>query len=226
MDSEVCGESSTAAAAYDPLAHLSVDASSPGTPASAGTSHPPIFRQGTVVDIIEGPSTSPPVRKTTRERTPARKQRLVAICIKDEAQAEYLTCWALQNELVVGRDNVILVNVRRSAMGMLGDLTGANGTTENDDRVRSHALLRKHAALVKQEGFAIKGVSIRGTDVRGEIVCKMIELKCDLVVIGGSTPRRRSIRDRLRRHKEVHVLENSPCPVLFVPPAPGHQARS
>ncbi|PIA15634.1 hypothetical protein COEREDRAFT_24314, partial [Coemansia reversa NRRL 1564] len=141
-------------------------------------------------------------------------QRLVAVCIKDNVQAEYVAGWVLQNELVLGRDNVVLINVRAAANSIIGDLTLSNSAKDDAERTRSHALLRKHADPIKQEGFPIKGVSIRGVDIRGELVRKLIELKCDLVVVGNGHTR--SVRERLMGCKASYLLDYSPCPVLVV----------
>ncbi|KAJ1726579.1 hypothetical protein LPJ61_005091 [Coemansia biformis] len=214
------GDGEPAAAVSDLLAQLTLDTSASGAAVSAGTGHPAIFRQGTVVEIPEGLPSSPRAGREHRGRAVARPQRLVAICIKDGAQAEFLTYWALQNELVLGRDHVVLINVRVAATGMLGDLINTNNDKDDAERARSHALLRQHAAPLKHEGFAIKGVSIKGADVRGELVCKLIELKCDLAIIGGSS-KPKSIRDRLGGSKALRIMENSPCPVLFVGSAYG-----
>ncbi|KAJ2759665.1 hypothetical protein IWQ57_006496 [Coemansia nantahalensis] len=210
-----------AATESEPPAHLTIDTSVQDTAVATSATHPLIFRHGTEVEIPEEPIKSARLRELRQGRVPAHKRRLVAICIVDDEQAESLTSWALQNELVLGRDSVLLLHVRQSASGMLGDLIGTNGTAESADRTWSHALLRKHAIPLKREGFAIKGVSIKGADIRGELVCKLVEFGCDLVVVGGGHHKRRSILDRLRRRKSVHLLDKAPCPVLFVRPAPG-----
>ncbi|KAJ2629512.1 hypothetical protein IW137_005165, partial [Coemansia sp. RSA 1287] len=164
--------------------------------------------------IPDIPSQNAPRRGRRKSQLSELKPRLVAICIKADAQAEYIIDWVLQNELVPGRDRVVLVNVRQAANGIIGDLTVSNASKDNAERARSHDLLRKHAVPIKQEGFQIKGVSIRGVDVRGELVRKLIELKCDLAITGAHTTK--SMRERLTGCKITYLVENSPCPVLVV----------
>ncbi|KAJ2799708.1 hypothetical protein H4R20_004329 [Coemansia guatemalensis] len=204
-----------AANIFDELVALNVDKDAQSATSPVGASHPPIFRKGTLIEILEaGPTRSQRQKPRQVEAAARQKQRLVAVCIKDDAQAEYVSSWVLQNELMLGRDNVVLVNVRAAANSIIGDLTLSNSAKDDAERTQSHALLRKHAAPIKQEGFPIKGVSIRGVDIRGELVRKLIELKCDLVVVGNG--QKKSVRERLTGCKASYLLEYSPCPVLVV----------
>ncbi|KAJ2610297.1 hypothetical protein H4S08_003672 [Coemansia sp. RSA 1365] len=204
-----------AANIFDELVALNVDKDAQAATLPAGASHPSIFRKGTLIEI-PGVGPTSPQRQRLRQTVAAvhQKQRLVAVCIKDDSQAEYVASWVLQNELVLGRDNVVLINVRAAANSIIGDLTLSNSAKDDAERTRSHALLRKHAAPIKQEGFPIKGVSIRGVDIRGELVRKLIELKCDLVVVGNGQTK--SVRERLMGCKASYLLDYSPCPVLVV----------
>ncbi|KAJ2819001.1 hypothetical protein IWW50_005618 [Coemansia erecta] len=187
----------------------------PHSPASPiTTSHPSIFRTGTLIEIPDVPPRGVQRRARRKSQVSNLRSRLVAVCIKDDVQAERVVDWVLQNELVPGRDQVVLVNVRQAANGIVGDLTVSNGAKDDAERERSHELLRKHAIPIKQEGFPIKGVSIRGVDVRGELVRKLIELKCDLAITGIHT--RKSMRERFTGCKINYLIENSPCPVLVV----------
>ncbi|KAJ2306115.1 hypothetical protein IWW55_000467 [Coemansia sp. RSA 2706] len=203
--------SDEAANVFDRLVALNMD--SPSATSPVVVSHPSIFRKGTLIEI---PEVSPrsPQRRRRRSQAGALRSRLVAVCIKNDAQAENIVEWVLQNELVPNRDQVVLINVRQAANSLIGDLTMANNAKEDAERLRSHELLRKHAIPIKQEGFPIKGVSIRGIDVRGELVRKLIELKCDLVISG--CHQTKSIRERLTGCKVMYLVENSPCPVLVV----------
>ncbi|KAJ2496906.1 hypothetical protein IWW47_003718 [Coemansia sp. RSA 2052] len=179
-----------------------------------GTSHPAIFRKGTLIEIPDNPQRVSHRRKESRLPGATLKPRLVAIGIKNDEQAKYVISWALQNELVLGRDRVVLLHVRQAANGLIGDLTATNRGKEDAERERSHGLLRRHAGAIKQEGFAIKGVSIRGVDIRGEMVRKLVELKCDILVIGNHSSK--SIVERLIGCKVAYLTANSPCPVLVV----------
>ena len=84
---------------------------------------------------------------------------------------------------------------------------------EEQNRSASHTLLRKAAAQLKQEKFAVKAISLRG-DAREELTRKVQELNVDLLVIGSrglGTMKRLfigSVSDHLVHH--VH------CPVLLV----------
>ncbi|KAJ2059921.1 hypothetical protein GGI17_004123 [Coemansia sp. S146] len=180
----------------------------------AGVSHPAIFRKGTLIDIPDNPLRASHRRRESRLPGATLKPRLVAIGIKDDAQAKPVIDWVLQNELVLGRDRVVLLHVRQAANGIIGDLTSTNRAKEDVERERSHELLRRHASVIKHEGFGIKGVSIRGVDIRGEMVRKLVELKCDLVVIGNHLTK--SIKERLIGCKVAYWTANSPCPVLVV----------
>ncbi|KAJ2810339.1 hypothetical protein GGI24_007037 [Coemansia furcata] len=187
-----------------------------GVPAAAqtGVSHPAIFRKGTLIEIPDNPQRPSHRRRESRLPGAMLKPRLVAIGIKDDAQAKHVIDWALQNELVLGRDRVILLHVRQAANGIIGDLTSTNMAKEEAEREKSHALLRRHAGVIKHEGYNIKGVSIRGVDIRGEMVRKLVELKCDLVVIGNHLSK--TIKERLIGCKVAYWTANSPCPVLVV----------
>ncbi|KAJ2000704.1 hypothetical protein GGI04_000868 [Coemansia thaxteri] len=209
--------SDAAANMFDELVAKSVekDSSVPAT-ALAGVSHPSIFRKGTLIEIPDSPQRAQQRRKDKDHRAPvsALKPRLVAICIKDDVQAKYVIDWVAQNELVIGRDRIVLLHVRQAINGIIGDLTLTNSAKEDAEREKSHGLLRRHAGVLKQEGFDIKGVSIRGVDIRGELVRKLVELKCDLLVIGNSSSK--SIKDRLIGCKVSYLTSNSPCPVLVI----------
>ncbi|KAJ2127586.1 hypothetical protein GGF48_003215, partial [Coemansia sp. RSA 921] len=95
---------------FDRLVALNMDkdAQSPTLPIT--TSHPSIFRTGTLIEIPDIPSQNAPRRGRRKSQLSELKPRLVAICIKADAQAEYIIDWVLQNELVPGRDRVVLVN--------------------------------------------------------------------------------------------------------------------
>ncbi|KAJ2077637.1 hypothetical protein H4R24_005016 [Coemansia sp. RSA 988] len=204
-----------AANIFDELVALNVDKDAQSTTSPTGISHPQIFRKGTLIEIPEvGPASLQHQRSRQVEAPARQKQRLVSVCIKNDSQAEYISSWVLQNELVLGRDSVVLVNVRAAANSIIGDLTLSNSARDDAERAQSHALLRKHAAPIKKGGFPIKGVSIRGVDIRGELIRKLIELKCDLVVVGNSQIR--SVRERLMGGNVSYLLEYSPCPVLVV----------
>ncbi|KAJ2744208.1 hypothetical protein GGI20_003169 [Coemansia sp. BCRC 34301] len=179
-----------------------------------GTSHPAIVRKGTVIEVPDNPQHVSHRRGESRLPGAGLKPRLVAIGIKDDEQAKYVVLWSLQNELVLGRDRVVLLHVRQAANGIVGDLTATNSSKEDVERERSHGLLRRHASVIKQEGFAVKGVSIRGVDIRGEMVRKLVELKCDILVIGNHSSK--SIVERLIGCKVTYLTANSPCPVLVV----------
>ncbi|KAJ2020118.1 hypothetical protein H4S03_006511 [Coemansia sp. S3946] len=180
----------------------------------AGVSHPAIFRKGTLIDIPDNPQRASHRRRESRLPGATLKPRLVAIGIKDDVQAKSVIDWVLENELVLGRDRVVLLHVRQAANGIIGDLTSTNRAKEDVERERSHELLRRHAGVIKHEGFGIKGVSIRGVDIRGEMVRKLVELKCDIVVIGNHLSK--SITERLIGCKVAYWTANSPCPVLVV----------
>lgn len=193
----------------------------------SGISHPSIFRKGTLIEIPDAPTgrdqhpkeetnTHAQVnrRQSRRGRDARMKRRKVAICIKNEEQAEHVIGWTLKNELMLERDSVILVHVRQAANGIVGDLTTSNNSKETTERDKSHGLLRKHAIPIKQEGFNVKGVSIRGVDIRGELVRKLIELKSDLVIIGHNTTK--TIKERIIGCKVSYLTSNSPCPVLVI----------
>ncbi|KAJ1719881.1 hypothetical protein LPJ53_005425 [Coemansia erecta] len=200
---------------FDHLVTQSIEKDQGATPTSPlGISHPQIFRKGTLIEIPDAPPKGSRSRRSRKGQLSTPKQRLVAICIKDDAQAEQVIEWALQNELVPKRDNVVLIHVRQAANGIIGDLISTNNAKEIAERDRSHGLLRRNAIPVKQEGFNIKGVSIRGVDVRGELVRKLIELKCDLFIIGNHASK--SMRERLMGCKVGYLTENAPCPVLVV----------
>ncbi|KAJ2855619.1 hypothetical protein GGI22_004072 [Coemansia erecta] len=203
----------TGGVTFDDLVAQSMDGSG-GSAVAAETSHPPIFRKGTLIEIPEVSPNIPRRRKSRHGQRAELKTRLVAVCIKDDAHSKRTIDWLLQKELVPERDRIVLIHVRIAANGMIGDLTSKNGAKEDAERTRSHGLLRKHATLIKQEGFAIKGVSIRGVDVRGELVRKLFELKCDLAVVG--CPSSKSLRERFTGHKADYLAANSPCPILVV----------
>ncbi|KAJ2721591.1 hypothetical protein GGI07_003882 [Coemansia sp. Benny D115] len=185
----------------------------------SGISHPEIFKKGTLIDIPDAPdapaSGDAARRKHRSSRSAPIKQRLVAICVKDDAQAEHVVDWALQNELTPKRDKVAIINVRQAANGLIGDLVSTNNAKDEAEREKSHGLLRRHAAPIKNEGYTIKGVSIRGVDVRGELVRKLVELKCDLLIIGNHASK--TMRERIIGCKVSYLVDNSPCPVLVVP---------
>ncbi|KAJ2703581.1 hypothetical protein FB645_003850 [Coemansia sp. IMI 203386] len=208
-------DSATKAASniFDQLIAQSIEKNSSAA-AAGGISHPQIFRKGTLIDIPDESPSALQDRRTRRKQDVQRKQRLVAICIKDDAQAQPVVDWALQNELVPKRDIVVLIHVRQAANGIIGDLISTNNAKEIAERDRSHDLLRKHAIPIKREGFAIKGISIRGVDVRGELVRKLIEIKCDLFIIGNHASK--SMRERFIGCKVGYLTENAPCPVLVV----------
>ncbi|KAJ1825743.1 hypothetical protein LPJ56_002526, partial [Coemansia sp. RSA 2599] len=200
---------------FDQLIAQSIDKAQTHGSSAAGISHPQIFRKGTLIDIPdESPSASQERRARRKKQAAERKQRLVAICIKDDAQAQHVVDWALQNELDPRRDNVVLIHVRQAANGIIGDLISTNNAKEIAERDRSHGLLRRHAIPIKQDGFNIKGISIRGVDVRGELVRKLIEIKCDLFIIGNHASK--SVRERFIGCKVGYLTENAPCPVLVV----------
>ncbi|KAJ2684810.1 hypothetical protein IWW39_004676 [Coemansia spiralis] len=180
----------------------------------ADVSHPAIFRKGTLIDIPDNPQRSSHRRRESRLPGATLKPRLVAIGIKDDSQAKPIIDWALQNELVLGRDRIVLLHVRQAANGMISDLTSMNRAKEVTEREKSHELLRRHAGVIKHEGFGIKGVSIRGVDVRGEMVRKLVELKCDLVIVGSRSTK--SIKERFIGCKAPYWTANAPCPVLVV----------
>ncbi|KAJ2369456.1 hypothetical protein IW150_005151, partial [Coemansia sp. RSA 2607] len=210
-------ESATQAASniFDRLVTQSIEKDQSATSTShLGISHPQIFRKGTLIEIPDVSPKSSRTRRSRKDQSATPKQRLVAICIKDDTQAKHVIEWALQNELVPKRDNVVLVHVRQAANGIIGDLVSTNNTKEIVERDRSHELLRRNAIPVKQEGFNIKGVSIRGVDVRGELIRKLIELKCDLFIIGNHASK--SMKERLMGCKVSYLTENAPCPVLVV----------
>ncbi|KAJ2491827.1 hypothetical protein IWW37_002026 [Coemansia sp. RSA 2050] len=182
--------------------------------AQADVSHPAIFRKGTLIDIPDNPQHSSHRRRGSRLPGATLKPRLVAISIKNDSQAKPIIDWALQNELVLGRDRIVLLHVRQAANSMIGDLTSTNRAKEVAEREKSHELLRRHAGVIKHEGFGIKGVSIRGVDVRGEMVRKLVELKCDLVIVGNHSAK--SVKERLIGRKTPYWTANAPCPVLVV----------
>ncbi|KAJ1647739.1 hypothetical protein LPJ64_000917 [Coemansia asiatica] len=204
---------------FDQLIAQSIDkaqthGTSPASASAAGISHPQIFRKGTLIEIPDESPSASQDHRARRKRPPERKQRLVAICIKDDAQAQRVVDWALQSELVPKRDTVALIHVRQAANGIIGDLISTNNAKEIAERDRSHGLLRRHAIPIKQDGFDIKGISIRGVDVRGELVRKLIEIKCDLLIVGNHASK--SMRDRFLGSKVGYLTENAPCPVLVV----------
>ncbi|KAI9500246.1 hypothetical protein BX070DRAFT_230450 [Coemansia spiralis] len=198
---------------FDELVSQSTDGSSAGA-SQVNTSHPAIFRKGTLIEIPEVTPQTAQRRRSHHSQIAALKPRLVAICIKEDAHCERIIDWALQKELVPGRDSVVLIHVRLAANSIVGDLVSTNSAKEDAERIRSHELLRKRAALIKQDGFYIKGVSIRGVDVRGELVRKLFELKCDIVIIGCRSSK--SLRERFTGHKADYLAANSPCPVLII----------
>ncbi|KAI7827826.1 hypothetical protein BX661DRAFT_182558, partial [Kickxella alabastrina] len=188
---------------FDPVVAQNIEREPVSAPAvsSSGISHPHIFRKGTLIeipDVLPKPLQSRPSR---RGKTAALKQRLVAICIKNDDQAKYVIEWVLETELIPRRDNVVLIHVRQAANGIVGDLILTNNAKEVAERDRTG-------------GYNIKGVSIRGVDIRGELVRKLVELKCDLAIIGNHTAK--SMRERIIGCKVEYLTENSPCPVLVV----------
>ncbi|KAJ2611514.1 hypothetical protein EV177_003451 [Coemansia sp. RSA 1804] len=202
---------------FDDLVAQSMDHPSGSAAGAAGatmTSHPSIFRKGTLIEIPDVALKSSRRSSGRRNQVVELKQRLVAVCIKEDAHAKRIVNWLLQKELVLERDRVVLIHVRLAANGIIGDLTSTNGAKEDAERAKSHELLRKYATMIKQEGFNIKGVSIRGVDIRGELIRKLFEIKCDLVVIGCHSSK--SIRERFTGHKADYLAANSPCPVLVV----------
>ncbi|KAJ1878070.1 hypothetical protein LPJ57_003619, partial [Coemansia sp. RSA 486] len=82
-------DSATKAASniFDQLIAQSIEKNSSATTAG-GTSHPQIFRKGTLIDIPDESPSALQDRRTRRKQDVQRKQRLVAICIKDDAQAQ------------------------------------------------------------------------------------------------------------------------------------------
>ncbi|KAJ1899678.1 hypothetical protein LPJ66_001962 [Kickxella alabastrina] len=201
---------------FDPVVAQNIEREPVSAPAgsSSGTSHPHIFRKGTLIEIPDVPPKPLQSRPSRRGKTAAPKQRLVAICIKNDDQAKYVIEWVLETELIPRRDNVVLIHVRQAANGIVGDLILTNNAKEVAERDRSHGILRRNAIPIKQGGYNIKGVSIRGVDIRGELVRKLVELKCDLVIIGNHTAK--SMRERIIGCKVEYLTENSPCPVLVV----------
>ncbi|KAI9482369.1 hypothetical protein LPJ78_004014 [Coemansia sp. RSA 989] len=197
---------------FDRLVALNMDSEGPLATSPINVTHPAIFRKGTLIDIPDVPPRSPQHR--SRRKISELQPRLVAICIKDDAQAEYIINWALENELVLGRDRVVLVNVRQATNGIIGDLTMSNNARKDEERVRSHEMLQRQAIPIKRQGYPIKGVSIRGVDVRGELIRKLIELQCDLAITGSHATK--SVRERLTGCIVSYLIETAPCPVLVV----------
>ncbi|KAJ2848777.1 hypothetical protein IWW36_003086 [Coemansia brasiliensis] len=197
---------------FDRLVALNMDSEGPLATSPINVTHPAIFRKGTLIDIPDVPPKSPQHR--SRRKNSELRPRLVAICIKDDVQAEYIINWVLENELVLGRDQVVLINVRQATNGIIGDLTMSNNARKDEERAYSHELLQRHAIPIKRQGYPIKGVSIRGVDVRGELIRKFIELQCDLVITGSHATK--SVRERLTGCKVSYLIETAPCPVLVV----------
>ncbi|ORX74192.1 hypothetical protein DL89DRAFT_202430, partial [Linderina pennispora] len=137
--------------------------------------------------------------------------RFVAIAIKDSPQTIDIIEWAIRQALVPGRDKVVLINVRPAVNGLIGDLVSSNSDKEVAEREKSHELLKKYASIIKAEGYPIKGVSIRSVDIRGELVRKLMELKCDVLIMGRNASK--SMKGRFIGCKVNYLIENSPCPV-------------
>ncbi|KAJ1942016.1 hypothetical protein FBU59_003328 [Linderina macrospora] len=183
-----------------------------------GVSHPTIFRKGTLIEIpdidpqgvVAGQSRR---RASNTTRTPL-PERFVAIAIKDCDQTESIIHWSIRKILIPDRDKVVLIHVRPAVNGLIGDLTAVNSSKEAVEREKSHDLLRRYASLIKAEGYRIKGVSIRGVDIRGELVRKLVELKCDVLVIGSHASK--SMKERFIGSKVNYLVENSPCPVIVI----------
>ncbi|KAJ2162245.1 hypothetical protein GGF46_000862 [Coemansia sp. RSA 552] len=214
QEPEQAGDGEETENMFDQLVALNMDRESAQPTSPLKLSHTPIFRKGTLIEIPEVAPKASHRRRPSRGQAPAPHPRLVAVCIKGDAQAALVIDWVLRNELVSDRDRIVLINVRQAANGIIGDLTLTNSTKDDAERTRSHELLRRHAVVIKQEGYAIKGVSIRGVDVRGELVRKLIELRCDLAIIGNHASK--TMRERLTGSKVAYLVQYSPCPVLVV----------
>ncbi|KAJ2504589.1 hypothetical protein GGI11_007312, partial [Coemansia sp. RSA 2049] len=106
------------------------------------TSHPSIFRKGTLIEIPDVALKSSRRSSGRRNQVVELKPRLVAVCIREDAHAKCIVDWLLQKELVLERDRVVLIHVRLAANGIIGDLTSTNGAKEDAERAKSHELLR------------------------------------------------------------------------------------
>lgn len=118
-------------------------------------------------------------------------QRTICVCIDYSESAAFAVEWTIKEFARKESDLIVLIHVRPEmtphipfGMGMgYTDQGGVLTELENQEKLKSHDLLRKLAGNVKDAGFSVRAVALIG-DPREEIIRKTEELEADVLIVG------------------------------------------
>ncbi|KAJ1569672.1 hypothetical protein HK405_009809 [Cladochytrium tenue] len=143
------------------------------------------------------------------EASSAAPERVVAVAVDGSVHSDYAFQWTIDNMLRAGTDRLLLINVRPPFPEVW---TSNIGSMEDEERDRSHALLREFASKLPEPArHNTRAVSVAG-DPRDAIAWKVEHEKVDVLVVGsrGLSPLSRSLMgscsDFLVRHLQIPVL--------------------
>ncbi|KAI9220899.1 hypothetical protein BC828DRAFT_382409 [Blastocladiella britannica] len=152
--------------------------------------------------------------------TTANASRTVLVALDGSQHSAFAFDWAKHNLLNPTTDLVVLVHVRPIAVGhgsFYEDMGHLVRDVEEENRASSHRLLQHYGYKLKQQGFAVRAISIRG-DTRSDVVRKAQELSATVVVCGsrGLGTLQRAFLGSVSNY----IVNHCSCPVLVIrPPA-------
>lgn len=143
--------------------------------------------------------------------------RTIVIALDHSNHASHTFDWA-KHHILTPTDNVVLINVRPvpvDYVGFLGDTMAIDHDTDEDFRSASHHLLQHYGYILKNCGFNVRAISIRG-EIRSDLVRKTKELGADLLICGsrGLGKLKRAFMGSVSNYLVNHCT----CPVLVVRP--------
>eukprot|EP00834_Sanchytrium_tribonematis_P006101 NODE_420_length_7765_cov_0.831855.p5 type:complete len:182 gc:universal NODE_420_length_7765_cov_0.831855:2241-2786(+) len=144
--------------------------------------------------------------------------RTILFAVDQSSHTEYAMKWLKNNFLKRETDLLVLVNVRTFPSlynygSPHGDFLTAAYQLDEEARRASHSLLQKYGGELKQSGYFVRAIAIRG-DPRSELVRKSTELKADTIVV--SSRGLGAIKRTFLGSTSDYVCHHATCPVLVV----------
>ncbi|KAI9137304.1 hypothetical protein BKA69DRAFT_1041825 [Paraphysoderma sedebokerense] len=152
--------------------------------------------------------------------------RTLLLAVDESKHSRYSYQWVIQH-MLRKEDELVIVNVRKAcganpSRGMSdGEFLDVWRQLEDQSRERSHSLLRSYGMDLKERGYNVRAISIRG-EPRHELIAKAHSINADAIIMGsrGLSPIKRVFMGSISNYVSTHA----DIPVIIVRPPKGHEA--
>jgi len=146
--------------------------------------------------------------------------RTFLLAVDDSPHSQYAYDWAVEH-FIRKEDKLILVNIRKFVYPQnylhpgVGAIEYYEAVKVLDDASREecHNLLRKYGCDLKQRGYNVRAVAIRG-EPREDIIAKAEDIKADAIIVGSRGLG--AVKRTILGSTSDYIVHHSKIPVILV----------